>query len=195
MYEEVDGIFQAIHLSCAICEAQLGYFNDRTSAVTLFKWKVSCTTKSITFPPFSPARHPTAIECLAATLLATTSRTGSSKALLIPTLERSENTAPNLSARVLHLWTLNPAIHYVSTLLPEEKAPIPAMKLFYETIDRRAADRMLERVAVDVEEVAFPTDAIAEVVAALDTANALLPYNEKAFREWQVGLLRRWEVE
>lgn len=197
MDEEVAGVRQTIHISCAACEAQLGYFNDRTSAVTLFKWQVSCTTKeTLVPPPSTPPPQPTIPECLSATLIATTSRSGSSKAFLIPTLESANPATPTrirTPARVLHLWTLNSAIRYTSTLLPEGQKPIHAMKLLYRTVDRGLADRTLENVTSDAQEVGLPADAIADVAAALDDGNALLPPGERAFKEWRVGLLRRWD--
>lgn len=78
--------------------------------------------------------------------------------------------------------------------MPGEEAPVPAMKILYRTIERADADRMLENVVTDVQEVCLPAGAIATVAQTLESANSLLPTKEKGFGEWRIGLLRRWEV-
>lgn len=194
MEEEADDVRRTIHISCAGCEARLGYFNHRTSAVTLFKWQVSCTTKeSATSLLSQPPPQPTVAECLSATLIATTSRSGSSKSLLVPIPEGGPASAAATVS--LHLWTLNNAIRYSSTALADPTTPIPAMKLLYRTVGAAEADRMLDAVTSDVQEVGgvLPADAVAAVAAELEAGTALLPPAEREFRGWRVGLLRRWE--
>ncbi|KAK1764706.1 nipped-B-like protein A [Phialemonium atrogriseum] len=195
MEEEADDVRRTIHISCAGCEARLGYFNQRTSAVTLFKWQVSCTTKeSATSLPSQLPPQPTVAECLSATLIATTSRSGSSKSLLVPIPEGGPASAPATATASLHLWTLNNTIRYSSTALADPTTPVPAMKLLYRTVGAAEADRMLDAVASDVQEVGgLPADAVAAVAAELEVGTALLPPAEREFRGWQVGLLRRWE--
>jgi hypothetical protein len=67
------------------------------------------------------------------------------------------------------------------------------MKLLYRAIARGEADNMLEDVNSDVQEVNLPEEAVNVVVQVLDETNALLPAAERKFRDWTVGMLRRWD--
>ena len=201
-----DGVLQTAHISCARCETQLGYYNPRTAAVTLFKWQVSCPVAGHYPPPplpqplwTTPPLPPTVSECLSAALIATTARTGSSKSFILPILDTATSSngstvtlsAPHSSEKVLSLWILNNNIRFSSTENPAD-GPVPAIKLLYRTIPRSEADRQLENIISDVQEVNLPVSAIELVSEALNTSNTLLPPSERVFQGWQVGLLRRW---
>jgi hypothetical protein len=60
-------------------------------------------------------------------------------------------------------------------------------------VSREEADRMLEDVNSDVQEVNLPEESVGVVVEALGESNALLPGAERRYREWDVGMLRVWE--
>ncbi|KAL2153887.1 hypothetical protein VTH82DRAFT_2563 [Thermothelomyces myriococcoides] len=161
----------------------LGFFNFRTSAVTLLKWQVSCKSASGTAPSIP--------ECLAATLIATIARSGSSKSLITP-LDGSASgadgkTDPNSA---LHLWVLNSNIVYSSS---EASQRVPAIKLLYRNLSVGEADKMLEAVTCDSQEISIPAQAIGDVVRHLEHSSRLLPPKERKFKEWNVGLLTRWE--
>lgn len=67
------------------------------------------------------------------------------------------------------------------------------MKLLYRSIPREEADRMLEAVTCDAQEINLPAQALCEVVRHLEDSNVVLPPTERMFKEWKVGLLTRWE--
>lgn len=68
---------------------------------------------------------------------------------------------------------------------------IPAIKLLYRLLPREEADRMLEGVTCDAQEINLPSTALGEVVHLLDESNMLLPVSERVFKEWKVGLLSK----
>ncbi len=151
--------------------------------MTLLKWQISCTSISSVTPGIP--------ECLAATLISTIARSGSSKSLITPlpeTLRENEAGAQN----AIHIWVLNSSIVFSSSAVPQ---PTPAIKLLYRTISREDADKMLESVTCDAQEINLPAHAVDEVIRRLDGSNALLPPTERMLKEWKVGLLTRWEKQ
>lgn len=180
-------VSSGLNIFCTNCETRVGYFSYKTAAVTLFKWQVSCQTNTPSSRP-----PPTVAECLSATLSANISRTGSSKSLLLPINGLAPPSSTAVPPPVLHFWILNPALRYASTHAATA-GPIPAMKLLYRTVSREEADRILEDVNSDVQEVNLPEEAIATVAQALKESNALLPAPERRYREWTVGMLGTWE--
>ncbi|KAL2166264.1 hypothetical protein VTG60DRAFT_3077 [Thermothelomyces hinnuleus] len=174
---------RSLNIFCTSCNAQLGFFNFRTSAVTLLKWQVSCKSASGTAPSIP--------ECLAATLISTIARSGSSKSLITPLDETSREadgkTGPDSA---LHIWVLNSSIVYSSSETPRR---IPAIKLLYRNLSLEEANKMLEAVTCDSQEINIPAQAIGDVIRHLEHSSGLLPSKERKFKEWNVGLLTRWE--
>ncbi|KAK0730823.1 ubiquitin-conjugating enzyme E2-binding protein [Lasiosphaeris hirsuta] len=172
-----------LNVCCTSCRAQLGFFNLRTAAVTLLKWQVSSRSVSGSLPGIS--------ECLAATLISTISRSGSSKSLITPIPESVAMATANTGAstnQAIHIWVLNSGIVYSSS---SAAWCIPAVKLLYRLISQDEADRMLEGVTCEAQEINLPGTAINEAIRHLDDSNLLLPNAERVFKEWRVGLLRR----
>ncbi|KAK3694079.1 ubiquitin-conjugating enzyme E2-binding protein [Podospora appendiculata] len=168
---------RALNVFCSSCQSQLGFFNFRTAAIALSKWQLSCKSISEASPGIS--------ECLATTLIATISRSGSSKSLI---MSISESAAESSADTVIHIWVLNSSIVYSSTATAR---CTPAVKLLYRLIQRDEADRMLEVVSCDAQEINLPAKALGDVVRLLDESNGLLPVAERVFKEWKVGLLSR----
>ena len=182
-----------ILLAFCSCGNQLGLFNVAAASVTLFKWQVDCET-------VVKSKRPDSSDCLAAMLLTTLSRYGSSKSVVVPTVrwERPERPGQGLgdralpSDRVLHIWILNNKIKYSST----SAAAAPgrtAIKLLYRIISVAEADKMLESLTSEVQEVNLPREAMNDAWKRLQESNALLPVNERLFQNSNVGLLDRWE--
>ncbi|KAB5530348.1 ubiquitin-conjugating enzyme E2-binding protein [Coniochaeta sp. 2T2.1] len=187
-----------LNIFCSNCHTRIGYYSHKTSAVTLFKWHLSLPTSS------PSQRQPTIPECLSSTLQATLLRTGSSKSLLLPINHLpSPFPSPTPSSpaippssrppAVLHFQILNPSLAYSSSSLPQQQRPVPAMKLLWREITRQEADRILDDINSDVQEVNLPEEALGVVREELNTSNGLLPETERMYREWGVGMLRRWE--
>lgn len=177
-----------LNIFCTNCETRIGYFNYKTVAVTLFKWQIYCQVKTPSLRP-----PPTVDECLSATLSATIARTGSSKSLLLPINGLTSPSPSGVSGPVLHFWILNPSLRYASTQTATT-GPIPAMKLLYRTISREEADKILEDVNSDVQEVNLPEEALDTAAKVLSESNILLPVPERRYTEWTVGMLRMWET-
>lgn len=200
-------------------------------------------------------------ECLAATLISTMSRSGSSKSLIMPipettqdasqdanqeatqeatpetnqdrnqettqetTQEGTQEPTPepaqektkkhtNSSASIqnsntstpktaLHIWLLNPKITYSTSSHQWPKPPPPptnAIKILYRPLPSPTADKLLDSLTCDAQEVNLPSQAIGTVLQHLEESNGLLPEVERVFKprgggnegEWRVGLLRRW---
>ncbi|OHE93669.1 hypothetical protein CORC01_11072 [Colletotrichum orchidophilum] len=181
-----------LHASCSSCGAHLGFFNVAISSVVLLKWQVSCQT--ISQPAPAP---PTSSECLAATLLATLSRSGSSKSVVVPTFQSSPSLASGGADEAsptwpaLHLWILNSNITYASS---QQHTKRVAIKVLYKEISQNEADSMLESMTSDVQEVNLPTAAIVAAAEGLKSSTGFLPPSERVFKDWNVGLLDKWEA-
>ncbi|KAK3311134.1 ubiquitin-conjugating enzyme E2-binding protein [Chaetomium strumarium] len=171
---------RSLNIFCSSCRAQLGFFNVRTAAVTLLKWQISCKATSGAAPGIT--------QCLGATLISTISRSGSSKSLISPIPETAQET----DDKAIHVWVLNSSIVYSSSDAPQ---PTPAIKLLYRPIGVKEADKMLEAVTCDAQEINLPAQALGEVIRHLDRSNVLLPPSERMFKQWKVGLLTRWEAK
>ncbi|VBB73344.1 Putative protein of unknown function [Podospora comata] len=167
---------RSLNVFCSSCHSQLGFYVFRTSAVTLLKWQVSCKSASGSAPGIT--------ECLAATIISTISRSASSKSLIMPINE----TESEVKQTVIYAWVLNANIVYSSS---NGALGRPAIKLLYQKIPREEADKMLEAVTCEAQEINLPAIAIEKVVEHLDESNWLLPEKERVFREWRVGLLTR----
>jgi hypothetical protein len=177
---------QRLNVFCASCGSQLGYYYFRTLAVTLFKWQLSCDTTR------RRQASPTVSECLASTLTASMSRCGSSKSLVVPIFTNTQmQNGPVSTDTAIHIWILNSSIKYVST---RANGSIPAIKLLYRLIPKTEADRELENITSDAQEISLPNDAVGVVIKSLEDTNGLLPAGERVFnKQWKVGLLKRWE--
>ncbi|KAK4451461.1 nipped-B-like protein A [Podospora aff. communis PSN243] len=166
----------SLNVFCSSCQTQLGFFNFRAAAVTLLKWQVSCKSASGILPNVS--------ECLAATLSSTISRSGSAKSIIIPVLG-----SPEKADQVIHIWVLlSRGIIYSCSAI---EGCTPALRLFYRLIGQEEADRMLEGMTCDAQEINLPVTAINEVIRQLEKSNKLLPDSERSFKNWKVGLLKR----
>lgn len=185
-----------LHVRCSNCSGHVGFYNVSISSVVLFKWQVSCKTSSNHL-------EPTSSDCLAASLLATLSRSGSAKSVVVPTLDSSWTVSADTEARIetsrgngapatlaLHVWILNGNVAYASS--SRRGGPRSALKLLYRQISQQEADRMLESFSSDVQEVNLPAEALSAALESLQASGLFLPPGERVFKEWQVGLLDKW---
>lgn len=171
-----------LHIFCRECTTEVGLYNIAALSVTLFKWKITCQTKTADPSPSSS-------ECLAATLLATISRSGSSKSIITPhTSEIAKSEA--VSHKYLHLWVLNPNVVYTASSTADRKT---AIKILYKHIDPVESEKLITSMTSDVQEISLPEEAIKAADNCLLWSSELLPVQERTFKEWQVGLLERWE--
>ena len=167
--------------SCARCHAVIGLLETYNQSVRLFKWQIKCQT-------LGSVKAPGATDCLAAALMATMSRSGSAKVMVLPV---SATAASTDSEPVLHLWILNSNITYASTEAPGGVRT--AIKLFYRVIGRSEADGLLDPMASDIQDLALAEEALRESIRYLEASNKLLPEEQRHYQNWKVGLLDRYE--
>ena len=65
------------------------------------------------------------------------------------------------------------------------------MKLFWKVLSPEEDQKMRDNVGV--EDLDLPKDAVEELMGDLRLSASLLPPSARKFREWDVGLLERWE--
>ncbi len=157
----------------------------------LFKWQLSCETKSA-------VRLPSAPECLTAILMYSAEWIGTSKSVVLPgasLADSNEDDEPGSGAlsqdQALHVWILNNNIKYSSTKAAGVKT---AMRVLYRTIPREEADKMVEAADASTAEVNLPREAANVVYAQLQATNALLPRGQRLFGIWTIGHLDRWDA-
>jgi hypothetical protein len=66
-----------------------------------------------------------------------------------------------------------------------------AMKVFWKLVSREEADSSVE--SESAEELLLPTEVIDEIKACLQESALVLPPSARKFKEWDVGLLERYE--
>ncbi|KAI5466345.1 ubiquitin-conjugating enzyme E2-binding protein [Mariannaea sp. PMI_226] len=172
-----------IYIFCKSCQREIGLFNILAASVTLFKWQISCQT-------LTPSRGPSSLECLVATLIATISRSGSSKSILTPHILGPSSVAAGQSRQDLHLWVLNPNVTYASSSLTGCRT---AMKILHKDIDSEEGGKLIESLNSDVQEITLPMASIDAARDKLKSNSLLLPTGERSFKEWRVSLLDRWD--
>lgn len=176
---------RGLNVYCAACRAQIGYYSLRMQSVNVFKWQVDCQSVESTEQKSKP---PTVSDCVAATLVATIARTGSSKSVILPIYEVSSTSSSDSDTKVLQIWVLNSGICYSSA----KTEPKRAIKLLYKYIDRAEADDLVVKLNSDVQEINLPSDTIEAVAQQLEVSHGLLPVSERAFKDWKIGLVERW---
>ncbi|KAI1470414.1 ubiquitin-conjugating enzyme E2-binding protein [Daldinia caldariorum] len=180
-----------IPVSCVSCKNQLGILNGQGSAVTLFKWQVYVDERI----PRGPDSSPNLVHWVSAMLLATMARSGCSKSILLPmklkdSPAQSVSQTNEASQSLLNIWVFN-NISFSST--GEPRSPIKAVKVFYRMVSQGEADKLLDSVVSDVQDITLPADAIEKVKGILNSNNQLLPQSDRQFKEWKVSLLEKWE--
>ncbi|KPM43831.1 hypothetical protein AK830_g2713 [Neonectria ditissima] len=172
-----------LHVFCNICKTEVGLFNVLALSVTLFKWQITCQT-------IAPGPSPSSSECLAATLMATISRSGSSKSIITPHVLGPSSSDPDQSRMDLYLWVLNPNVVYSSSSVAGSET---AMKILYRSIEVEDGNKLIESLNSDVQEISLPRPAIEAAEEKLKLSGLMLPKPERTFKEWNVGLLGRWQ--
>jgi hypothetical protein len=91
---------------------------------------------------------------------------------------------------LLNIWVFNANITFSSTEAPT--SPVNAVKVFYRMINQEEANRILESLTSDVQDISLPSEAITTIVELLNTSNSFVPESDRRFKEWTVGLLGKW---
>lgn len=91
---------------------------------------------------------------------------------------------------MLYVWVLNPNVVYTSSFVQGKRA---AMKVLFREVTQEEGNKILDSIVSDVQDLYLPTPTIDSSREALMLNSQLLPGSERSFKEWQVGLLDRWE--
>ncbi|KAJ8132944.1 hypothetical protein O1611_g680 [Lasiodiplodia mahajangana] len=178
-------------LHCTSCKTQLGVRNDQAQSISIFKWQVLIKQQNGNIPELSPSLA----QCVSAMLLATMARSGCSKSILLPMKGLSpDGSKPENAVDVqglLNIWVFNANITFSSTEAPI--SPLTAVKVFYRTISKEEADKMLDSITSDVQDISLPIEAITTIAGLLKESNAFVPESDRKFKEWTVGLLEKWD--
>ncbi|KAI1142167.1 ubiquitin-conjugating enzyme E2-binding protein [Hypoxylon sp. FL0543] len=177
-------------LFCKTCNSQVGVVNDQGTSVSLFKWQVHVNEQSHR----NSGDLPELSQCVSAMLLATMARSGCSKSIILPLktqVQRTEEVsqANETTNSVLNVWVFNSSITFSST--EEARSPIRAVKVFYRMVTQAEADKLLDSMTSDVQDIYLPVDAIEKLINILGDSNHVLPQNDRQFKEWKVGLLEK----
>lgn len=99
-------------------------------------------------------------------------------------------TARNPTA--LHLWVFAPSLRFASSGVNSRPNGQLAAKIFSAPLSVASANALLDKG--NVEELLLPAEALAGLESALGESSAALPPSARRFREWDVGLLERYEA-
>ncbi|KAI1752536.1 ubiquitin-conjugating enzyme E2-binding protein [Xylaria castorea] len=179
-------------LHCTSCKTNIGVKNDQdSSSISLFKWQVLVQQQNQAIPELPP---PSLAQCISAMLLATMARSGCSKSILLPIKAQPSHGAKSEDANqvqdLLNIWIFNANITYSSTEAPT--SPTSAIKVFYRMVSQKAADKMLDFITSDVQDISLPSEAITAIFGLLNKSNDFVPESDRKFQEWTVGLLAKW---
>jgi hypothetical protein len=154
-------------------------YRTHNTSVSLYKWQITCGQPS-------QSGLPNSVECLAALLTASISRSGSAKSVVLPSNSSGSEIA---ETKALYLWVLNADVKYASSLSGGKRS---AMKVLYQEIGVDQANDMITSMKADVQDIDFPSTAICQALESLKKSSLLLPQKEQRLNDWHVGLLSRW---
>jgi ubiquitin-protein ligase E3 D len=175
-------------LHCSSCKKEIGIRNDDGSSISLFKWQVSVKEPNQGIPEPSPSLA----QCICAMLLATMARSGCSKSILVPIKVRCSQKSSQLPG-LLNIWVFNANITFSST--ESNAQSVNAVKVFYRTVTQAEADKMLDSMTLNVQDILLPSEAIGATAEILRASNGLVPESDRKFQHWAVGLLERWNCK
>lgn len=165
-----------------------------SASFSLFKWQVHVNEKTLSDSEILP----TLSHCVSAMLLATRARSGCSKSIMIPMKQQAPPTqgippvnSITESESLLNIWVWNTSITFSSSM--EARSPIKAMKVFYRMVGQDEANKMLDSMTSDVQDITLPADVINTIIHILRSSSPLLPQSNQQYLNWTVGLLEKWE--
>lgn len=185
-------------VSCSNCQTYIGHLDPFAAGIRLYKWRLQIPTK---IPPTIFPSHIYTAQLSSVIQSQVTSRLILLPLDFVPSSFPSQPTTTNEENRkstYLSLWILFPSIYFSSTnSIHMNKTgnsameSQPAMKIFYQCVSAAEAEKLMKKEGV--EEVYFPGEAIDEIRAELERSRSSLPASGRNFREWEVGLLERYE--
>lgn len=89
------------------------------------------------------------------------------------------------------LFASNLTVSFANESQDAPSPPIKAAKLFYRTVDKKAAERLIDTADASVEEVKLGENDVAALLNTLEGSTGRLPSTTRKFGEWNVGILSR----
>lgn len=89
------------------------------------------------------------------------------------------------------LWIFTPDLSFSSSVDTERRSdPTRAMKVFWRTVNEYQDTQ--DKQDISVEQLSLPIKVVNAIRQSLETSVALLPASARTFKEWNIGLLRRF---
>ncbi|KAK7923369.1 hypothetical protein PG985_007440 [Apiospora marii] len=184
-------------LFCSKCHREIGVSHQDQTSATLFKWAISIRSPASTSSTTStPAAQPSLPQCVSAMLMATLSRSACSKTIIIPSTAGTGTplqTEAEEEQTLLHIWLFNQDITFTSTEQRPEQRPVSAVKVFYRFVTQAEADKLVESMVSDVQDITLPAAAATQLREELERSNGYLPKPIRNFNQWKIGLLEKWK--
>ncbi|KAK8083735.1 hypothetical protein PG996_002516 [Apiospora saccharicola] len=188
-------------LFCSKCHYEIGVSHQDQTSVTLFKWAISIRGPTSTSSTAStPAAQPSLPQCVSAMLMATLSRSACSKTIIIPStadtgtpLQTGTEGEQQQQQKLLHIWLFNQDITFTSTEQRPEQRAVSAVKVFYRFVNQAEADKLVESMVSDVQDITLPAAAATQLREELERSNGYLPKPIRNFNQWKIGLLEKWK--
>ncbi|KAF2663065.1 hypothetical protein K491DRAFT_551946, partial [Lophiostoma macrostomum CBS 122681] len=193
-------------LVCKTCDKNIGYTEPSSGGWRIRKWydkspSIATSPDSATPPSPPPSTYSTQ-KWISARLLSLIENLGIRKFHVHPpTSSPSTSSSPTeLSSTPanptpsLLLWVFTPDLLFSSSIpSPRRHDPTRAMKIFYQ---RRAWKELApgEPEEVGVEVLELDAELYSELETGLEEGRKLLPVGARTFKEWEVGLLDRFDV-
>lgn len=186
---------QSDKLLCSTCTAEIGTVDDRAEGWRIYKWSLSvlfCVLDSTAPSPLPPTYS--VQKWISAQFLSLIENLGVRK------FSVHAEDSDDASSSSLLLWIFTPDLSFSSSVPAihgdPRTDPTRAMKVFWQSISPTSDQReSLEQQSFSVEEVVFPKHVFGKLQEALEDARHLLPASARRFREWEVGLLERFDEE
>ncbi|CAJ2513826.1 Uu.00g019450.m01.CDS01 [Anthostomella pinea] len=179
-------------IHCNSCKSQLGVRNGEASSISLFKWQVSINERNP--QAATTTKTPSLPQCVSAMLLATMARSGCSKSIILPMKTQSPSVPNGAQAKrsrsLLNIWVFNGNITFSST--QDSSSPVNAVKVLYRMVSQEEAEKMLDSMTSDVQDISLPAEATDLVIELLEKSNGFVPQSDRRFKEWTIGLLEKW---
>ncbi|KAF1359503.1 hypothetical protein EJ07DRAFT_178565 [Lizonia empirigonia] len=181
---------------CRHCSHTLGKQDTAADGLRIWKWCLS-----ISCGPTSSPSYSTYIvqKWISARLLYLVDNVGVRKFHIHPppsstTLPSAASTSASPPIPSILLWIFTPDLMFSSSISrPHRTDPTRAIKCFFRQ-QTWAPLQPGEPESTTMEDVEFPTELYEELEKSLDESQDVLPATTRKFKEWDVGLLERFDV-
>ncbi|PVH77853.1 hypothetical protein DL98DRAFT_423127 [Cadophora sp. DSE1049] len=177
---------------CKACHRNIGRDDPQSDGIRLFKW--SLTLLSSHPPSFN---NPSLASLLSSQCLSSSQATGVSKLVLSPRTLFGGTPSASTPGPML-VWVLKSALYFCAGTFSLSSAPGTsstspklAMKVFWKSISMDDARSLLD--GGTAEELLLPDEILVEIGRVLRDSACCLPPSARKFKEWDVGLLDRYQ--